>query len=892
MKPIDLVLSKLGGVKPQGNRAWMAKCPGHDDRQASLSVKEGDDGKVLLNCHANCDPRDVVAEMELGWEDLFPDRDQTGNDVVARYPYHDEAGKLLYEVVRLAPKSFRQRQPQPGGGWKWNMDGARRVLYHLPAILKGPKDRLVCVCYAPDTEVLTPTGWVAMPELAPDAEVAQWSPTESISFVRPSARQRFKFSGQLIHLKARWCDLLVTPDHRQPTKWAKTAMRVVRAEEITRARLLPVAGVGFGSGGPTEEQARLLTAWIADGVDEKRGSKVSWNLKKDRKKARLRELLSANGVTWTEHSPPSTPGWTGFRMLRADVAHILKFADRKMWPWAALKWAPASRSAILDEIGNWDGDSSSAVARRYFTSDSQSADVISAMSVITGWGVICRVDRRPERERTRDQFVLNLKRRRWRILSASPGRVEYDGDVFCLTVDTGFLVVRRNGKVTISGNCEGEKDCDNLERIGMLATTNVGGAGKWRDDYTAALRGRGVVIFPDNDQPGVAHAATVAKALTGVAAWVKVVELPDLPPKGDVSDWIAAGGTREKLEKLVAAAPGKIPASFKPAASRLAGERAARIAAGKQVLTFGLPYLDQAMSGITRQDVILYGASSGMGKTQLATITAMANAQRGKRVFYFALEAEDREIERRIKYQAIAEMYYSEGPRKPIRYQDWAIGALESVLGRYEDEADAKMDSTLANLKTFYREDSFTSSDFQNQFQAIQDEADLVVLDHFHYVGADNERDDELKSAGKLAKLIHKCAMGAHVPVIVVAHLRKKDRTQESIVPNLEDFSGCKDIGNVATKAVVIAPAFGLSSADSHKWGTYVAAAKNRPEMSVCRYVALSMFDIRKNCYDREYKIGRVVTGDKGKKTFKILEGPEIPFWADQDGQGQGNLRW
>ena len=108
---------------------------------------------------------------------------------------------------------------------------------------------------------------------------------------------------------------------------------------------------------------------------------------------------------------------------------------------------------------------------------------------------------------------------------------------------------------------EGEKDADNLTKLGLTATTGIGGSGKWRDEYAEVLRDRDVVILPDNDAPGTAHAETAARSLRGVAASVRVLMLPDLAPKGDVSDWIEAGGTKAELEWLVdAQAPWAPPA--------------------------------------------------------------------------------------------------------------------------------------------------------------------------------------------------------------------------------------------------------------------------------------------------------------------------------------------
>lgn len=101
---------------------------------------------------------------------------------------------------------------------------------------------------------------------------------------------------------------------------------------------------------------------------------------------------------------------------------------------------------------------------------------------------------------------------------------------------------------------EGEKCADALSGLGLVATTNPGGAGKWRDEYTAALRGRQVVILPDNDPPGAQHAEAVSKALAGVASKVVIVTLPGLPPKGDVIDYLANGGSREALLKPISEA--------------------------------------------------------------------------------------------------------------------------------------------------------------------------------------------------------------------------------------------------------------------------------------------------------------------------------------------------
>ena len=97
---------------------------------------------------------------------------------------------------------------------------------------------------------------------------------------------------------------------------------------------------------------------------------------------------------------------------------------------------------------------------------------------------------------------------------------------------------------------EGEKDADRLGALGLLATTSPMGAGKWRDAYAETLRDLHVVILPDNDGKGQQHAQQAARSLHGIAASVRVVELPGVPEKGDVSDWLAAGGTVATLKEM------------------------------------------------------------------------------------------------------------------------------------------------------------------------------------------------------------------------------------------------------------------------------------------------------------------------------------------------------
>ena len=109
---------------------------------------------------------------------------------------------------------------------------------------------------------------------------------------------------------------------------------------------------------------------------------------------------------------------------------------------------------------------------------------------------------------------------------------------------------------------EGEKDADRLTGLGLVATTNFEGASekakkpKWRPEYSDQLSGAArVILIPDNDEPGQAHMRNIAHQLRGKVADLRWLDLPGLPTKGDVSDWLNQGHTVAELLALVEQSP-------------------------------------------------------------------------------------------------------------------------------------------------------------------------------------------------------------------------------------------------------------------------------------------------------------------------------------------------
>jgi AAA domain len=96
--------------------------------------------------------------------------------------------------------------------------------------------------------------------------------------------------------------------------------------------------------------------------------------------------------------------------------------------------------------------------------------------------------------------------------------------------------------------CEGEKHTDNVAGLGLIATTNPGGAAKWQPELAQWFKDKQLAyILEDNDDAGRMHTGKIMSALRGSVSTIAVIAFPELPPKGDVSDWLALGGNKQLL---------------------------------------------------------------------------------------------------------------------------------------------------------------------------------------------------------------------------------------------------------------------------------------------------------------------------------------------------------
>jgi KaiC/GvpD/RAD55 family RecA-like ATPase len=316
---------------------------------------------------------------------------------------------------------------------------------------------------------------------------------------------------------------------------------------------------------------------------------------------------------------------------------------------------------------------------------------------------------------------------------------------------------------------------------------------------------------------------------------------------------------------------------FEQSHERLEGEVEARVENGGRSLNYHQSFLDDVLRAITPHDMVLLGADTGAGKTELVAAIARENARRGKRVFYFALEAENREIERRIKFAILAENAIRASVEKAheLNYSDWYLGRCENIVGRFNAEADEFIRRKLPTLNTYYRGSAFDFDDLRKRFLAVQDRADLVIVDHLQYIDLPDDS-DENRAYKRTVQMIRDLVLGAGKPVILVAHLRKRDVRARRIVPDIEDFHGSSDIIKICTRAIMLAPARSMPSSNPQVANTFIHVPKDRVG-GATGLVALQEFHRGLRTYSTRYRLGRPSANGQ---EWEELEREQIPRWA------------
>lgn len=130
--PVEVLLARLDRVKPTGPGKWQASCPAHDDRSPSLSIRETDDGTILIRCWAGCGAAEIVAAVGLELRDLFPPKFDAQAHRSSRTPRYSPAEVVKTVLVEATVLLLGYRALQRGD--VLSLDDDARVELAIQAI--------------------------------------------------------------------------------------------------------------------------------------------------------------------------------------------------------------------------------------------------------------------------------------------------------------------------------------------------------------------------------------------------------------------------------------------------------------------------------------------------------------------------------------------------------------------------------------------------------------------------------------------------------------------------------------------------------------------------------------------------------------------------------------
>lgn len=321
----------------------------------------------------------------------------------------------------------------------------------LPKIEQKEHRQKAKACFHEDTEILTPNGWIKIKDVTLDTEVAQyWPGTGVIQWTKPYATI-IQENKELIRVRNSSVDIRVTPDHRMVGFNAFNQPRVVYPEQMNKLRGIWNAGEikeGKRIGNLKEEIVRQIVCIQADGSITKSGNYIRFGFTKKRKIERFR-LLFPNAK-----ESISSQGTTTFIIEWKALYEILLDKNKRFNVKNLLKLPIAWRNVFLDELQYWDGHSRNREKRFAYSSICKdNIDAIQAIATITGRkSSVISYSEATEKRKT--CYTLSIKKRDYtRGNNFTIEKIEGRHKVYCVSVPSGYIIVRDKDKSVITGNC-------------------------------------------------------------------------------------------------------------------------------------------------------------------------------------------------------------------------------------------------------------------------------------------------------------------------------------------------------------------------------------------------------------------------------------------------------
>lgn len=364
-----------------------------------------------------------------------------------------------------------------------------------------PDAKLLMVdeCFPGDVEILTDHGFVRFESLPDDALVAQYSQkSDSITFVKPTEKIKRPYHGDLVHISSnRLVDVMMTPWHEllvRDINHAGMAYRKIPAEVATLNvnKRMRVAAMAVGDNKPLSPMERMLIAAQADGslhTKQRDGTATfSFSFSKQRKIDRFISIVTQSGLPWTEVSGKSS-NRDEVKARRRFMVRRMPVDSKDIHKHFSIDIGASRAAEIIEEMVHWDGHIGKGNNNYYYSStDRYATDFFQAVALLAGYKTNCTIQRDDRSNAYNDVYRLFIQKSFNEISGQRIKRsvVPYIGDVHCVRVPEGNIVIRSNGKPLIIGNChvvraqtaEFITNRKDIVVVGLTATPLTKGLGK------------------------------------------------------------------------------------------------------------------------------------------------------------------------------------------------------------------------------------------------------------------------------------------------------------------------------------------------------------------------------------------------------------------------------
>jgi len=313
-------------------------------------------------------------------------------------------------------------------------------------------------CVDGRTEVLTDQGWVRFDKLKKGYEIAQWSPSGVINFVQPENYVKEMYQGPMISIRNQHIDLLMTPRHRCPLRNRESGRIQVFDAVSYKENYKQLHGGIFEDGEPPTfkpslDELRLLLAIQAKGVWN--GKDVQFVFDNCRMAKRLKTTLKKLGIPFSfRFKSISKTSRYKFRVelgFFIRLVHILKEEKNSFGPWVLFMGKKRLRF-FCNEVLFWNGHHESNMV--YSSSSKKSADWVQIALTLQGRRAKIK-EYKPSNPNEKVQYQVTHTPRDYSLTkNIEKTEVPWNDFVYCVTVPSGFILVRRNGRTCITGNSQ------------------------------------------------------------------------------------------------------------------------------------------------------------------------------------------------------------------------------------------------------------------------------------------------------------------------------------------------------------------------------------------------------------------------------------------------------